>query len=135
VTEKVSQQKGSSDFSNPEIDVDLLTTDELVLNPHLLDGFKPCEACDRLFVLCERRYCSNCARMLKEYEGRQRPQPVAQTDMGVVPFEPDYDPGTPASRFAVWLVFFAAVCSVMFLLTGMWYTGRVLIGICLEHSR
>lgn len=118
-----------------EVDLDTVATEELTVTPHLLDGFHPCAACEVL-VLAEKKYCRFCQLLHDELEVRYpRPQQPGRTDMGVVPYTPDYDPGKPASRIAVGLVCFGALCSLMFLLTGIWYTGRALIGICLEHSK
>jgi len=133
------KQARESSFAAGEIDVEQLRTEDLEINPHLLDGFVPCSGCDTVFVLPEQRHCSSCTRMFAQHEGqRQSLQRAEQINTGIVPHvatEPDYDPGSPASCIAVGLVFFGALCSAMFLLTGLWYTGRTLIGICLEHSK
>lgn len=117
-----------------EIDLDAVTTEELAVTPHLLDGFHPCAACEDVLVLAEKQYCRFCQMMHDELEPRSPQQ--ERIDMGVADMEAvEYDSGRPASRCAVRLVLLGALCSAMFLLTGLWYVGRGLVGICLEHTR
>lgn len=123
------ENKTESNSQISEIDVDSISLEHLQEIPWLLDGFRPCRGCDTFFVLND--YCANCARMLAAYETqRLRLQPADQINMGVVPFDA-VDPVEPVPGWAVGVILLSAVCVGMFVLTGMWYAGRGLIGICL----
>lgn len=129
------ENKTESNSEISEIDVDSISLEHLQEIPWLLDGFRPCRGCDTVFVL--KDYCASCARMLVAYETQRRLQLQAagRVDMGVVPFAELEEEVERAPRFAVALILFGALCYGMFLMTGLWYMGRGLIGICLEHSK
>lgn len=120
-----------------EIDLDTVTTEELVVTPHLLDGFHPCAACEDVLVLAEKKYCRFCQMMHDELEPRSPQQEridMGVVDMGAVPYEAlEMEP--PPSPVAIGIILLGALCSAMFLLTGLWYVGRGLVGICLEHTK
>jgi hypothetical protein len=115
-----------------EIDPDHIRTDDLMSSPRLLDGFSPCPGCKTVLVL--RDYCSSCQRIHKELESRTPVFPrIGQTDMGVVPFESE-DPESGAPVWAVALILFGALCSVMFLLTGLWFGFRGALDFGIKHG-
>lgn len=99
-----------------EINPDYLRTEDLLSSPRLLDGFMPCPSCKDVLVL--EGFCANCRRLERELEASFA----------------EYDPGKPASRIAVGVVFLGALCCAMFVLTGLWFGVRGAIGFCLEHS-
>jgi hypothetical protein len=123
-----------------EIDLDAVATEELTVTPHLLDGFHPCDACEEVLVLAEKKYCMFCQQFHDELERRFPTQ--KRIDLGVAPIalrfepaEPDYDPGKPASLVGVAIVFVSALMTAMGLMTGLWYAWRAVIGFCLAHFK
>lgn len=108
-----------------EVDLDTVAAEQLTVTPHLLDGFHPCAACEVL-VLVEKKYCRFCQLLHDEFERRSPQQP--RVDMGVVPYDPDWDP-QPPSRRACFMFAGLILIFIGFAATGMWYAGRSLVGL------